>query len=1215
MLSGKNQGSVQPYAYGSLLQAATYGATVPTVFGRTQSPLLAIWTANLRQGGSAKKFKQMKKGVTAYCENIDFLLGHNPIPGVLQMWNNSTKYPLTFTTYTTTVSGSTGYVDLPSTHFYAVIGVSITESYSASFDDYGATAPVSASGSYEVPLWNELFAGPDPAHGSAVRNYPYCYRWKSDYGNRVYLDSLALGGKTVTFYYAQLAASIQYQTPLAKNRLHFEPVLGDGDEYDGFFPDGTTPLSSQQILYPMFAGIGSASIDLGSGGVIPQIQAEVQGKFGLYSSGDADFADMIEDIFKSGVAQAFIGSSSVPQPSFTRVEHGLSCYRFPGCIQRKVVLSAGGQQNVIEYNLATTAGNWLLVLASNELGTSATLSIADTAANTWIPIFANGNCRQAWYAQAVGGASTVTISGFNANGTQVSVFEISGVDALDSVAVGTAGAAGLTTTNAQGFAAYVLGIGFWTTASSPLDPGIAHWSPVLDAATSIYGASSQYHLVLERGLKVPAAVNLALPNAPADMCLLAFKATNPANYPSPVGDFLDTDSLDWTRQQCRANGLWGSLSMSSQQAASDWLKQLYQAANAAPAFTGFKLFSMPYSEVSAVGHGAVYTAPTAAGPLFNLSTENGDFIASGNTAPIKVTTAARVNQPNVLQMQCLNRDSDYAPAVVAQPEAASIALYGLRKADAIQNYAVQDVSVARPLLGIQARRAQYGGDLYKFTLPAKWCLLAPSGAGGSSGFIDAPALPRPTVPGESVAWSFAGGASAYGGGGPYGPSIWTGGKIMILTASAWGSGATLTMTTGAPIFVPNHVGAEWSGYQIPPGIPKGATITGVYPMQVSVGDGGASGIGITVPAGASFGSNIGTDPRVVQITAGLTQTLEGAGPSFFNVSFLGLAVYYMGPGDATADSGYVPGSFKAPDSVITITDPLADINKIPVRITKMTENSDLTLDCEAEPFVYGMNAPLPLTTDSPTPFTPSTGDGAGSINAPVMFEATPRLSGQSTQDQLWIAVSSSHTNYGGSQGYISTDGGASYAPIGNPLVGSATTGISTADWAAASDPDTTHDLLLDLTESNGSLLSYSAAARDGFQYPCYIAGGGAYSVPYEIFSYNTATLTGTSLYTLKATGTGNELRRGVYAAPSPGVGVDHPLGSRFAFLDPGGQGILKINVDPAWIGKTLYFKFPTFNTFGSASQSLSDATAYPYTITGAPGGVGPGSGGFLVNGL
>jgi hypothetical protein len=106
---------------------------------------------------------------------------------------------------------------------------------------------------------------------------------------------------------------------------------------------------------------------------------------------------------------------------------------------------------------------------------------------------------------------------------------------------------------------------------------------------------------------------------------------------------------------------------------------------------------------------------------------------------------------------------------------------------------------------------------------------------------------------------------------------------------------------------------------------------------------------------------------------------------------------------------------------------------------------------------------------------------------------------------------------------------------------------------------------------------------------------------YELMAYNAATLTGVNAYELMATGSGNELRRDVYSAPnSGGVGITHSAGEKFAVLNPSGQGIFKINLPSQWIGETVYFKILSFNTFGSALQSLSDVPAYAYTPTGVP---------------
>jgi hypothetical protein len=1021
MLSGKAQAATKPTAMGSLLQAATYGQTIPIIYGLTQSPLLAIWAANLRQGGSTKKFKQLKKGVTAYEENIDFLLGHNPILGVMQMWNNGSPIPLAFVTSSSLI--------ITDPHFYAVVAVTAAQSYSVTFDDYGGGGSVTFTGTYQVPLWNELFNGPDPVHNSGYRNWPYVYRWQPGFGGTVQVAADIFTGFTV--YYAQLMAATSYLPPLQKMKLNFEPELGDGDEYAlaGNIPGGSVPYTTQQVIYPMFAGCGSFNMDLGSGGVIPQVQAEIQGKFGLHPSGDADFADMIEDIFKSGAAQAAIGATDTGAVGYTQVEHGLSAYQFPGCVQMRVITSVEAYTATPSpYNMPVTKGNFLIVYANTTGVGGGTVSISDSASNTWTAVFASGY-NQVWYAQAnATGPLTVTIANLGYDWC-ITLIEVGGVDTFDSVtAVTGTSTAAITTTNAKTFPEYLLTFAIYPTGYVPVNPAIPQWN-LLTPSNYYGGTPAAGFIAQERTVNVPGTYSITNPDTAhiTQMCLFGFKCSNPPSYPAPVDDFIDLPSLDQVRLQCHANGLWGSLSMNSQQAASDWLKTLYQAADAAPVFMGFSLYSFPYSEVSAVGNGAIYHAPTASGPVANLSTENGDFLAQNNAPPITVKTSARVDQPNVLQMQCINRSSNYNPSVVEQPDAASISLFGVRKADPIINNAVQDVSIARQLLGIQVRQLAYGGDIYSFSLPARWVLLAPM-------------------------------------------------------------------------------------------------------------------------------------------------------------------------------------------DLVTVTDPLADINAIPVRLTSIAEQSDGSLECQAEPFVYGMYAPNALPADTPNPYIPNTGNLAGSINTPIFFEPTPRLINIQNQAQLWVVVSSPEADYGGAQAYISTDGGSSYNPIGDPLVGSAITGVSTADWPAHADPDTTDNLALDLTESLGVLLSYDAIARDNFQYPCYIAGGGSYSIPYELMTYNTATLTATYKYTLMATGTGNELRRGVYAAPAAAIGVDHASGSRWAFLNPTGQGILKLPLDGAWIGTVLYFKFVTFNNFGTALQTLTSATPYSYTPTGLPANSGPANG-FLVNGV
>lgn len=1224
----KDQAAQRPTAMGSLLQASAYGATIPVGYGQTQSNLLGIWAANLRQGGAGiKKFKQLKKGITNYCECIDFLLGHNPIRGVLQVMNNGSNTPLAFTEQSFSGSGGRQSFEVTDPNFYFVIAVTLTASYSYAVDDYGGQGPQTLSGSFEIPLWNELEVGPDPSDPMSYRCWPFCYRWQQGMGATVYIDAESFPAGTVNVYYAQLTAATSFQSPIAKLSMAFEPQLGSGDEYaNGFNPD-------QQIIYPHFAGLQSSELDLGASGAIPQLNPEIAFKWGVYPTGDADFVDMIEDIYKSGLAQAAIAAetSTQPQPAATQMERGLSSYDLPGTIQKKVDASATASLPPMMYDMPNAAGNVLVATATG----SGTLGISSTNGETWTPIYGSGIGYQVWYAYAAGGPNTVTVTGastpwgmaileiggvgastgnsvfvspttsassathgptssgtasattaggtmagstadppFNLftgfyttlnwggfewpdlplgavvtsivpvvtfSGTLTSVpggalaflpapatgqptspglgsfpnlpasgtfvgstigtsmsdltscllgfyfqctiqtsntsgeFTVTSIglqvnytvppgylggETVDAVATSSAGAAQATSTVAEGLPGYLLAISLYPGGGASPVADEPLWRAV--TPVNFAGQSPTTFQMQERIIHSPGDFSAAgAGGAPDSIALIAIKATEPVPYPRPLGDFIDVPSFDLVRAQCRASGLWGSLTMNSQSSASDWIKTLCSAADAAPVFLGAKFYLYPYSEVSAAGNGAFYSAPTAAGPVAELDADNGDFMMSGCPS---LDTAVRIDLPNVLQMQCFDRNANYAQVTVQTPDPATLGLYGVRKQDPVTNNAIQDPTIARTILGIQVRRNQYGGDVWSFSTTARWSLLSPM-------------------------------------------------------------------------------------------------------------------------------------------------------------------------------------------DLVTLTDELQGITGVPVRITSYNEQDDGSFEGTAEPFVYGMCAPtlLPATTPAPNPVNPQ--QSAGDANAPIIFEPTLGLYPGASGDQIWVVVSSDDDNYGGAQIFVSTDGGVSYNPApggadgnSNIVIGSAVTGEVVTDWPAANDPDTTNNLEVDLSESDGTLESLSTAVKDNFEVPCYVQGasaiievngtgvaggdpiaieagsslagqvgtlevnttavaaasGGGFG--YELMAYGAVTLTGPNAYTLEATGSGNSLRRSIFDAPSSsGVGVDHPAGSRFAVVGPSQAGILKMVMPPAYIGQALYFKICTFNTFGAALQSPGDVTPYIYVPTGVPG--------------
>ena len=198
----------------------------------------------------------------------------------------------------------------------------------------------------------------------------------------------------------------------------------------------------------------------------------------------------------------------------------------------------------------------------------------------------------------------------------------------------------------------------------------------------------------------------------------------------------------------------------------------------------------------------------------------------------------------------------------------------------------------------------------------------------------------------------------------------------------------------------------------------------------------------------------------------------------------------------------------------------------------------------------------------------------GSTNAPIIFEPPPGLSGG--QLLVWIIATGASPDWGGCAVYASIDN-ATYGALGTILAGGVQ-GVLTATFASGSDPDTTHTLAVDISESLAQLIAGTTQDADDFLTLCYCGG--------ELVSYSAATLTSAYNYSL-----GTYIRRGCYgtaiASHAAGSQFGRVLGSTFSQQYPSN-----------FVGKTLYFKFPAFNTFGAAAQQLSAVPYYTYTLTG-----------------
>jgi hypothetical protein len=1335
---GKNQSSISPVAMGASVQSSVYGATIPKGWGRTKTNNQLIWMANIRQS-SAKKSK--KSNSPDYVANVDFLLGHNPCMGLLQIWVNQNQYLLLdFAEYSLS-SGFLGDASIvvPDTRLYMVLGVTITIPYNfnyndsgsgnVTFDDYGGQGSVTLNGSYEIPLWNMAYNGPDPTYPSGARYAPWCYYWTQADGRTIYFPYAAfglypIGGWTINVYYAQLPTlqqilnnKIQQNglnggkgggpfSPEASLNLNFEPTLGDGDEYTGTDSTSGNPLSDEQILYPHYCGAGSEAFPMGATQTLPDVRPELLMACPVYSTGDADFPDIAEDILK-GFTQAGFGSDN-PR---SVVQSGLNCYSYPGCVQ----LLTSGQfdatfsptPNAWTYPLPNVAGDFLIVIAYTGNG-SAPITISDTAGNTWTALISGSLSEtfQVWYATAKaynsnnrGTTVTVGLSWYGEPGGQITLIEVAGVDALDLqgsppiVASASGASVEFTTTGAQGTPEYILAL------THIQGSGIPATLPPDTLYRTLRGVEDEHALIQSRISYFPQTFtyNSPLGADAVETIVFTFRCSQPPNYPQPLGnifgDIVDQPSMQVVRNQCRAAGLYGSLNLASQTKGSDVLGDLYEAMDAWAYWSGFTLKSLARSEVSAVGNGAVYNAPTASGPVINLL--ESDF-PSGKDAPVSISRKAQVNVPDILQVQHPNRTSQYNDVTIAEPCSASVALLGPRRASPKMMRMFQDPAISRMYLNIQSNKQNLLRNEYSCSLKANYRLLEPGdlitipisatmatlpdqavvpyipiplritqideddkwglkikaepfiygcyapialsttaqqgyvpATGGDPGDVNTPVFfePVPRLAGGSTQpqlWIDVSGGQGQGsppvipdyggcfvyistdGGNSYNPAQGignsTGGVVggsneQFLTNAIFGNGITgvVGWPAGGDDFAPNWPAAaspdtvnnlyltlDAPGMELPP-VSLADEDNFVYPCYVA-------GAGDGTPLLLQYGN--------AQVGSGTTCDYLFPNPNTIGNAIIVVAKvqlsYPVGTVTCTDSNGntYAPiasteayNDFGAGLQTLVFAAEVLDVGSPPAANT-------VTITCRASVDVIQM---VVMEWSNVVPAA----DGSTGVSTNFNSSSNPLSTGPvvaSLPSELLIAFGANR----GSPAFTITPAGYS-----GPETLQESQSTLSVFWQVAGNAGAFSAVLTGTSNDTAvGLVAFPTLSQVG-------------AIPYELMTYSVAELEGVDdancpMYTLVAVPSGsppngNHLDRGVFGAPAPNQGVKHLGGSRFAFVGPPYPGIIKLNLDPAWIGQTLYFKFPAFNSSLGNVQPLSDCAVYSYTPSGVASGSSSGN--------
>ena len=269
-----------------------------------------------------------------------------------------------------------------------------------------------------------------------------------------------------------------------------------------------------------------------------------------------------------------------------------------------------------------------------------------------------------------------------------------------------------------------------------------------------------------------------------------------------------------------------------------------------------------------------------------------------------------------------------------------------------------------------------------------------------------------------------------------------------------------------------------------------------------------------------------------------------------------------------------------PMDIVQITDSNLGLSALPVRIISIEEDDKGEFTIEAEELVFGVSSPVLYPNRGARGFQPNQALTADPVNAtPFIYEPPSGLT--NGVSEIWLGASggaggAADPNWGGCYVWISLDN-TTYTQFGM-ITAPMRQGVLTANLASAAGWDTTNTLAVNLTESAGALTGTSEASAQQGATLCLVDS--------ELMAYETATLS--SAYHYNVTG----LARGLYGT----AGAAHLSGAAFYRVD---EAVLQSTLSSQYIGQTLYFKFQSFNVFGTGEQALSACTAYTYVPVGA----------------
>lgn len=217
----------------------------------------------------------------------------------------------------------------------------------------------------------------------------------------------------------------------------------------------------------------------------------------------------------------------------------------------------------------------------------------------------------------------------------------------------------------------------------------------------------------------------------------------------------------------------------------------------------------------------------------------------------------------------------------------------------------------------------------------------------------------------------------------------------------------------------------------------------------------------------------------------------------------------------------------------------------------------------------------------------------------ILFEApsfmATALGPNVVGNQIWMGMLGQNEQYGGTNVWVSSDGGTKYAQPFDQVTSKARLGVLGATFPSGSAVDTVNSLVLDLAETSAPLEAGTSTDADNHLTLLFVDG--------EIVAHSSATTTGVGQQTLDT-----YILRGLYGSTIR----SHAANALVLRLD---DAIIKYTYPPQWKGKTLLFKFQSVNIYNLAAQPLANLTPVSFTLPGANPGTVDSSTQILVSQL